>query len=295
MGTLSTLRVSDLLALIVDEGRRGYEHLGVPVGGPMHVDLYRDACYLTGTTYDSSAIEMFQGIWEFNVDIPVWISVTGEGAYVQVDGREVGSGNSIHVPAYAFVKIARVQGTHRGPIYVSISGFSPPLTLGSASADTFGGLGNPPLAEGAKFDVKEVDGLNYGTLRFLEGGYRRRHSILMERGPWEPLVGELRLTVQSISRSGIRFESYSEPIVEANSGSIASFPVFPGAIQVPPSNAPIVLGPDAGTTGGYPVIGVVSADGLATLSEALPGDVINFTYVENVRNKTIQAARHQID
>ena len=37
--------------------------------------------------------------------------------------------------------------------------------------------------------------------------------------------------------------------------------VFPGTVQLPPGGAPIVLGVDAGTTGGYPrVAQVIRAD-----------------------------------
>lgn len=295
MGKLSTLRASDLMALIVDKGRTGYEKFGVPTAGPMHNAAYSDACYLGGVAEGAPAVEMYQGVWEFNTDIPVWLGVVGEGAQVHVDGRVVGSGNSIHVPAYAFVKISRENGIHRGPVYIAVSGLTPPNSLGSASTDTFGGLGPQPLNATSTFDVNELGGLDYGTLRFLQGGKRRRHGIHVEPGPWALSTMELRLTVQSISRSGIRFEPLPEPIVESNAGDIASFPVFPGVIQVPPSNAPIVLGPDAGTTGGYPVIGVVGADGLASLSEALPGDVITFDYASNPRNTTLRATRHQLD
>jgi len=33
----------------------------------------------------------------------------------------------------------------------------------------------------------------------------------------------------------------------------------------------VVLGPDAGVTGGYPVLGVLSRDGLDALAQARPG------------------------
>ena len=57
-------------------------------------------------------------------------------------------------------------------------------------------------------------------------------------------------------------------------GSLKSFPVMPGAIQVPPSGQPIILGPDCGTTGGYPVAGVVISADLHLLSQVQPEQAI---------------------
>ena len=49
---------------------------------------------------------------------------------------------------------------------------------------------------------------------------------------------------------------------------------MPGAIQVPPDGQPIILGPDAPVTGGYPVIGVLATDQLSRLAQVRPGDEI---------------------
>jgi antagonist of KipI len=48
--------------------------------------------------------------------------------------------------------------------------------------------------------------------------------------------------------------------------------VLPGAIQVLPMGDWIVLGPDAGTMGGYPVAGVVCTADLDRFAHLLPGD-----------------------
>jgi allophanate hydrolase subunit 2 len=50
-----------------------------------------------------------------------------------------------------------------------------------------------------------------------------------------------------------------------------------GAIEVPPSGAPIVLGPDHPTTGGYPVIAVVLHADLGRFHARRLGATIRFT------------------
>ncbi len=295
MGMLFTLRASNLLALIVDGGRAGYEKIGVPVSGPMNRNAYLDACYLSGTENGAQAIELYTGIWEFNIDVPTWIGVSGERVSIQVDGREVGASQSVYVPAYAFVKISREREAARGPVYISISGLQANHTLGSASFDTFSGIGSPPIGQETQLPVAEKKSLTYGSLRFLQQPKRKNHGILLEQGPWETLVSEFSATIESVSRSGVRFEKIGEPLIKMNTGSLASFPVFPNVMQLPPSNAPIVLGPDAGTTGGYPVIGVLSQDGMSALSVMLPGETVRFGFNKNVNNTRERSSRYQID
>jgi allophanate hydrolase subunit 2 len=54
---------------------------------------------------------------------------------------------------------------------------------------------------------------------------------------------------------------------------LPSEPTLPGAVQVPP-DGPIVLGPDAPVTGGYPVLAVVLD--LAPAAQLRPGDTVRF-------------------
>jgi allophanate hydrolase subunit 2 len=51
-------------------------------------------------------------------------------------------------------------------------------------------------------------------------------------------------------------------------------------VQVPPSGLPIVLGPDGGTTGGYPVVGVIPQSGLDALAQRRPGERVRFNIRE---------------
>jgi allophanate hydrolase subunit 2 len=40
-----------------------------------------------------------------------------------------------------------------------------------------------------------------------------------------------------------------------------------GAVQVPPNGLPIILGPDHPTTGGYPVIAVVTGESMCDVAQ----------------------------
>ena len=52
--------------------------------------------------------------------------------------------------------------------------------------------------------------------------------------------------------------------------------MLPGAVQVPPSGLPVVFGPDHPTTGGYPVIAVVTRRGLDRLAQTGAGTRLRF-------------------
>ena len=73
-------------------------------------------------------------------------------------------------------------------------------------------------------------------------------------------------------RVGLRLAG---PALErARSGELASEPTLPGALQVPPDGRPIMFGPDAPVTGGYPVIAVVTD--LDPAAQLRPGDTVRF-------------------
>jgi allophanate hydrolase subunit 2 len=134
------------------------------------------------------------------------------------------------------------------------------------------------LKNGESFETQELDrndpaiGSFISTLpksvvselRYVAGP----HSIDV-KGTWK---------VDSIARSGVRLSS-PQPL-QNTASALASFPVMPGAIQVPPSGLPVILGPDCGVTGGYPVAGVViDADlhKLARLSNGISISLIPVT------------------
>ncbi len=72
------------------------------------------------------------------------------------------------------------------------------------------------------------------------------------------------------NRIGIRLEG--PPLPRLDRGELLSEGLVTGAIQVPPSGHPIVLGPDHPTTGGYPVIAVVVTADLPVAAQLAPGD-----------------------
>ena len=86
-------------------------------------------------------------------------------------------------------------------------------------------------------------------------------------------------TVLSASdRTGVRLGGATLPRSGDDTGH--SSPMVRGAIQVPASGLPIVLGPDHPTTGGYPVVAVVARADLGLLLARPLGATVRFTVLE---------------
>ncbi len=165
-----------------------------------------------------------------------------------------------------------------GPLYLVISGWTPPRVLGSAATDTFSRLGGGLLAAGSVLvgtaDVRARNrvGAFHRPLAAGTGALRAVSAA-------HPAIADLTTqtwTVTSVARSGVRI---SGPVLPGH-GSSASMPVVPGAIQATPDGSAIILGPDGGVTGGYPVVAVVASADLDRISLLGSGDSLTFRVVE---------------
>jgi allophanate hydrolase subunit 2 len=93
---------------------------------------------------------------------------------------------------------------------------------------------------------------------------------------WAALVAAAFRVRPDSDRRGVRLDDHALRVPRRE---MASEGVTAGAVQVPPSGRPVILGVDQQTTGGYPVIAhVVSADRWR-LGQLRPGDVVRFAPV----------------
>jgi allophanate hydrolase subunit 2 len=261
------------ITVIEDNGRTAYTSLGVPVSGAFDKLSYALACQLTNQP-NAAVFEILRGPFQLTTDQAILLTVVGD-ARVSITGA-ASSMNSVFVLESG--KTVSVTPNTSAPVYLAIKGLLAPVVLGSVSYDTLSNLGPEPLKNGQTFETKKLvrDDAAIGSfvstlpktvsteLRYIPGP----HSIEVA-GTWK---------IASIARSGVRLSS-PKP-VQNSASALTSFPVMPGAIQVPPSGLPVILGPDCGVTGGYPVAGVViDADlhKLARLSNGLSISLISFT------------------
>jgi biotin-dependent carboxylase-like uncharacterized protein len=280
-----------------DLGRRGRGHQGVARSGAFDQQAHRLANRLVGNDLEAATIEILLGPCEFESTGDVIVSITGTevpamvGRYASTTDlhdrdrwmriSEVSCNVAFALRAAEYLRIGTPSIGLR--TYLSVrGGFAVASILGSKSFDSLGQIGPPPLcaddlllfgpspAADAWFEVvplrQPVDPIR---IPFLLGP---RHDWLSESA-----LDSLELLTWTIdpasNRTGICFAG---PSLERRQGELPSEAMIPGAVQVPPSGLPIVLGPDGGTTGGYPVIGVVPQSGLDSLAQRRPGQEVRF-------------------
>jgi allophanate hydrolase subunit 2 len=71
---------------------------------------------------------------------------------------------------------------------------------------------------------------------------------------------------------------------------LVSGPVAPGVVQLPPQGTPLVLGPDAQTTGGYPRMAAVIGPDRHKAAQLLPGQAVQLVEVTVDQVPALQAA-----
>lgn len=265
-----------------DQGRIGYANIAVPTSGAFDQKSHQLANRLIGNFPNACAIESLRGSFEFGTDSELVISATGAPASVQVDGREHEMFRSIFVPAGSVVSVS--PGSLGMRTYLAIrGGIVGNQIMGSSSYDELSQIGTPPIKPGDKFSVEnQVAGSITGdyTPGSVITGLNTVELETMPAPRWSGFsnsdilfTSEYQVT-SSVNRVGLRL---SGPALVWNSESrLASEGVVTGAIQIPVDGMPLIFGPDHPTTGGYPVVAVVSRNSLDLLAQTAPGTVIRF-------------------
>jgi allophanate hydrolase subunit 2 len=242
--------VSAGLTIFQDKGRARYVNLGVPLSGAFDAVSHQLASNLIDEP-DGPVLEILRGPFQLKTSLPVILAVVGE-AKVTVDGS-LAPVNSVFVLAPD--KRLEVKLEASGPAYLAIKGLMVSKTLDSYSYDTLSHFGPPPLQNQDSFETEEMNRFDPLIGSFISSSLKSASSELRYIPGPQNIEINTNWQIESVARSGIRLAGHSP--VQNSLSALASFPVMPGAIQVPPSGLPVILGVDCGTTGGYPVAGVL--------------------------------------
>ncbi len=260
---------------IQDLGRPGYAHLGVGRSGAADRAALRLANRLVGNAESAAVLEVTLGGLVF---------VTTQAATVALTGAPcpgpLGWGAAVTVAAGEVITLGRPTTGVRSYLAVR-GGIAVPPVLGSASTDTLGRLGPAPLEAGQRLAVEaNVVGPVSGEIAVPAPTRPVLRIMAGPRADWfsddalSRLTGQ-RWTVRADSnRIGVRLDG--PPLERRQAGELATEATLPGALQVPPDGRPILLGPDAPVTGGYPVIAVVIDADLDAAGQLRPGDSVGF-------------------
>jgi KipI family sensor histidine kinase inhibitor len=279
------------LTSVQDRGRIGKAHLGVPRAGPADPLRHLIANIAVGNPETAAVLEVTVSGPTLRFGCDAYIALVGD-CPLRIDGREMPPSTVQLVEYGQTVTVGTVRRTLHA--YLGISGgVEVPTVLGSRSGDATSGLWPGALRGGDELDLGPAGRprgrwfeppASPGVLRVHRGpdGPASEAFSALVATDWtvdahSDRVGtRLRPAATGPRDSGAR--AHGGPSLSAGLRPIASRATVTGAVQVPGDGCPIVLGPDHGTVGGYPVVAVISRSSLADSGELRPGDEVRFEH-----------------
>jgi KipI family sensor histidine kinase inhibitor len=309
-GAIPCLRVERAgpLTTVQDLGRWGYARYGVTPGGAADPDAARRGNLLVGNPPDAAALEITLGGARFTILQPCLLALTGASCPATLDGRTLAPG--ILVWAAAGSELALGQATAGLRVYLCVArGVAVPCVLGSRATDLragFGGYDGRALREGDVLWRQDSDSMSNpgeGAPRTVAGRGAMPAAggcwtLRVTRGPESALTPagvaallDHEFVVSSRSdRMGIRL-AVEHGVAIPDGGQILSAGTPRGAIQLPPSGEPVILGADGQTTGGYRVPLVVASADWWRIGQARPGDHVRLRLLDD--DEAAEVARRE--
>ncbi|MFA5488645.1 MAG: biotin-dependent carboxyltransferase family protein [Candidimonas sp.] len=296
-----------VLSQFQDLGRIGFQHLGVPVGGPMDEVSHRLANLAVGNDEGAATLEITMMGPTLQFERDALIAWAGAEFAVSSEAGWIAPLTPHRVRAGEMVSFgARRHGLRA---YLAVAGgYGLQSFMGSQSTNMRVGLGGHAgraLRKGDRIelapepesmrprDVARWIGQHPESRLFLDSCAERADSIRVLPGrEWAQFTEEARaLLTQSAfrlsphsDRMGYRLEG--AVLQRSDMADILSESVGFGTMQVPPDGQPIVLMADRQSVGGYPRIAQVAAVDWPRLTQAFPGDPLTFSLID------LDAAQH---
>lgn len=279
------------LVLVEDEGRPGLAAVGVGRSGAADRSAHRLGARLVGNPADRASLEVLLGGLTVRAVGRVTVAVTGAPAPVTLDGTAVAHATLVDVPDGGVLHLGMPSAGLRSYLTVR-GGVDVPPVLGSRSTDTLSGLGPAPVRVG---DVLPIGGPGpeFPTVdhavRPGPGGADGPERLEVLPGPraawvggWATGLGGLLGTEWVVAadsdRVGLRLSG--SRVTRSDSYRDTELPsegLVRGAVQVPPGGGPVVFLADHPVTGGYPVVGVLTASACDRAAQLRPGDAVLLT------------------
>lgn len=284
-----TVREPGLLTTVQDEGRWGWQHLGVPVGGPMDGWSFRRANRLVGNGPRAAALEITLVGPVLEIVGPVTFALAGALFDARIDATPCPHDMALHVERRAWLDVGPRRVGARAYLAVR-GGLDTAVVLGSRATS----MGVPGTRAVERGDVLPVgppsprsplppprragdDATHAPTIALEAPGVAALRILPGDRADDDGALallcrGTYEIGTQS-NRMGYRLRG---PRVTADADGRFSAGTVAGMVQVPPDGQPILLMADRQTTGGYPVVGVVISADLSRAGQLAPGDRCRF-------------------
>lgn len=279
---------SGLFTTIQDVGRKGSQHAGVPVSGPLDRSSAAIANKLMHQVPGSPLLEITMTGPEILFSNNCHIALAGANISPTINGSYISMYKKISVSEGDIFKFGRLLKGCRA--YLSVSGnWQLKQWMNSCCPIPEANILNDHILKSGDVisiidDYFERDTPSNAKLHLSDSGSK----VKIFKGPeWNRfttsqqafLTGEKFTVSNQFNRMGCRL---TEKLPEDQSADeLISSGVVPGTIQITNDGSPIILLADAQTTGGYPRIATVSVKDLDIIGQKKPGDIIEFELFDN--------------
>lgn len=276
------------LSIIVDSGRYGYAHLGVPPSSALDRFSYRILQYLLENPDNAPALEVMGNDLRLQFAEEMTFAITGARVAATLDDVPVAAWSALRAKKGSCLRVREVKEGLR--YYIGFSGtMDVEPVLGSCTTNlecNFGGFHGRPFIKGDTILLRDLR--MPGELRRVPGNMipsmREPHVIRVIAGPeadrfvprsiafLENRGDAVLFNVTSrLNRTGIRLEGSPFVFREEVEKSIISEGILPGTVQVPPDGLPIINLAER-TVGGYARLAVTADIDMDRLAHVKPGD-----------------------
>ncbi len=271
-------------------------HLAVPSGGAADALSLALANRLVGNAPDEAGLEITLSGARFEFGERLSVAVTGAVASVTINGSSANMHETLRLDAGDRLEIGAAETGAR--TYLAVAGkLKIPVVLGSAStclAAGFGGLNGRALKSGDTVSIEENEPSE--DLRTPDAfRYTPTSSVVLRALPTPGIdcdaLFDSQLSVGSrTDRMGVQLNK----LPRGGDSDLASQPVFPGGIQLPPDGRPFLLGVDAQTTGGYSLVANVARLDRHAIGQLRPGSTLRLIQRDPVlaRDEYLQKVEH---
>ncbi|MCW3116439.1 MAG: urea amidolyase related protein [Chitinophagaceae bacterium] len=284
-----------ILDTVQDNGRYGYQHLGINPGGTMDRFSAQAVNFLVGNSSDEAVIEIHFPAAAFLFQQDAIIAVGGADFLPSIDGEAIPLWHPVIINRNS---VLQFHGIKKGTqCYLAIKGgLDIPKWLNSFSTHTkacIGGFNGRALQKNDTLPFKPhacyakfLSGKDFMILPW-QADIKWNHFIperisVLPGHEWSWIKESLQtdflnnpFTITfSSDRMGYRLSGL--PVHTENKTELISSAVSFGTIQLLPDGQLIVLMADHQTTGGYPRIAHVISAHLSQLAQVRPGEKIQF-------------------
>ncbi len=295
------------LSIVVDDGRYGYAHIGVPPSPALDRLACVMARFLVDNPENAPVLEVMGNDLRLRFFTETVFAITGAKVKATLDDLPVHPWSAIHAKKGSLLRVGEVLEGLR--YYIGFSGIiDVDSVMGSSTTNLeckFGGFHGRPLMKADRIVLRDLHlpGELKSVPDRLIPSMREPHIVRVIAGPeaghFAPAsVKFLRSrkdaalfnVTSRLNRTGIRLEGNPLAFRKNTEQSIISEGILPGTIQVPPDGFPIISLAER-TIGGYARLATVTDVDMDGLAQIKPRDRVLLSSIDIEEAERLWRAR----